>query len=91
MLRTATVSGWQPQLGLLSRACWATLARVLMTGMLVSAERRGDQRNAVHASEWHFKGVRFHRRQQEKKRREIQAVSDAFLVCKMYSRRENAN
>lgn len=41
MLRTATVSGWQPQLEPLSRARWATLARVLMTGMLVSAERRG--------------------------------------------------
>lgn len=41
MLRTATVSGWQPQPGLLSRACWATLVRVLMTGILVSAERRG--------------------------------------------------
>lgn len=35
MLRTATVRGWQPHPGVLSRACLATLLRVLMTGMLV--------------------------------------------------------
>lgn len=43
MLRAATVSGLQQQPGLLSRACWATLVRLLMTGMLVSAETRGMQ------------------------------------------------
>lgn len=36
MLRTATVRGWQPHPGALSRACWATLPRVLMTGILVA-------------------------------------------------------
>lgn len=38
MLRTATVRGWQPHPGVLSRACLATLPRILMTGMLVSAD-----------------------------------------------------
>lgn len=40
MLRTATVRGWQPHPGVLSRACLATLPRVLMTGMLVPAEEK---------------------------------------------------
>lgn len=35
MFRTATVRGWQPHPGVLSRTCLATLLRVLMTGMLV--------------------------------------------------------
>lgn len=39
MLRTATVRGWQPHAGVLSRACLATLLRVLMMGMLVSEEK----------------------------------------------------
>ena len=34
MLRTAMARGWQPQPGEASRACLATLLRVLMTGML---------------------------------------------------------
>lgn len=40
MLRTASVRGWQPHPGVPSRACLATLLRVLMTGMLVPAEER---------------------------------------------------
>lgn len=39
MLRTATVRGWQPHAGVLSRACLATLLRVLMRGMLASGEK----------------------------------------------------
>lgn len=39
MLRTATVRGWQPQAGALSRACLATLLRVRMMGMLASEEK----------------------------------------------------
>lgn len=35
MLRTATVRGWQPHPGVVSRPCLATLLRVLMTAMLV--------------------------------------------------------
>lgn len=40
MLRTATVRGWQLHPGVLSRACLATLLRVLITGMLVSVEEK---------------------------------------------------
>lgn len=40
MLRTATVRGWQPHAGVLSRACLATLLRILMTGMLASGEKK---------------------------------------------------
>lgn len=39
MLRTATVRGWQPHAGEPSRACLATLLRVLMTGMLASGDK----------------------------------------------------
>lgn len=38
MLRTATVSGEQPHTGVLSRACWATLLRVVITGMMRSVK-----------------------------------------------------
>lgn len=42
MLRTATVRGWQPHTGVLSRACLATLLRVLMMGMLASEEKENE-------------------------------------------------
>lgn len=44
MLRTATVRGWQPQAGALSRACLATLLRVRMMGMLASEEKEENEK-----------------------------------------------
>lgn len=44
MLRAATVRDWQPHPGVPSRTCLATLLRVLMTGMLVPAVTRENQK-----------------------------------------------
>lgn len=46
MLRTATVRGWQPHAGVLSRACLATLLRVLMKGMLASGDKEKGLRTS---------------------------------------------
>lgn len=51
MLRAATVRGWQPHPGALSRACLATLLRVLMTGMLLPVERK---KKRVHIFQWYL-------------------------------------
>lgn len=55
MLRTATVRGWQLHPGVLSRACLATLLRVLKTGMLVPAEEKKYDHMLG------LKSVKFHR------------------------------